>query len=333
MTRVFAESTGTDGEVATPAQIGALLVALRMKGETVSELVGAARAMRERVRPRPGALSERAAAEEDAPLVDTCGTGGDGAGSVNVSTMAALVVAACGVRVAKHGNRAVSSRAGSADLLEALGVDVTAPDEVVERCLREVGLGFYFAPAWHGATRSVGPVRRELGVRTLFNLLGPLTNPAGARHQLVGVYDEALVGPLCEALSALGAKRAMVVHGAGGIDELSPAGETRVAELGEGGAVRRYRVTPRDFGLDERDPAGLAGGDAAYNAAVARAVLGGEEGAPRTAVVMAAAATLHVATGCGFSAGARRAEAAIDGGEARRVLERLAALSRTGSPA
>ncbi len=307
-----------DGE-ATAGQIGAFLVGLRMKGETVAEVVGAARAMRARATPL---------AAPDGVVVDTCGTGGDGAGTINVSTVAALVVAACGVRVAKHGNRALSSRAGSADVLEALGVDVAAPPPTVARCLREAGIGFLFAPAFHGATRHAAPVRREIGVRTVFNLLGPLTNPAGARHQLVGVYAPELVEPVAHALGGLGAERALVVHGAGGLDEFAPAGETVVAEW-RGDEVVRYALKPRDFGLPDGDPAELAGGDAALNALRARAILDGEPGAARTCVVMTAAATLYVAGAAGLRDGARRAEQAIDSGAARAVLARLAALSRT----
>jgi anthranilate phosphoribosyltransferase len=306
-----------DGE-ATAAQIGGLLIALRMKGETVEEVVGAARAMRAR------AVKLKVPA---GVLVDTCGTGGDGASTVNISTLAALVVAAAGVRVAKHGNRALSSRSGSADLLEALGVDVSAPVAVVERCLEEVGIGFLFAPAFHGATRHVGGPRREIGVRTMFNLLGPLTNPAGARHQLIGVYDRALVEPIARALGQLGSERALVVHGAGGLDELAPAGETEVAEL-HAGAVRSYRLRPRDFGLDDEDPAGLAGGDPQTNAAKARELLAGGRGAARTSVVMSAAAALYVAGVATLPEGARRAQQLLDDGSAARLLDRLAAASR-----
>jgi anthranilate phosphoribosyltransferase len=306
-----------DGE-ASPAQIGALLVALRMKGETVDEVVGAARAMRARAQRLrvPGGV-----------VVDTCGTGGDGRGTLNISTVAAIVVAAAGVKVAKHGNRALSSKSGSADVLEALGVQVAAPVEVVEKCLEEVGIGFLFAPAFHGATRHAAGVRREIGVRTLFNLLGPLTNPAGARHQVIGLYDPAWLEPIARALGQLGSSRVMVVHG-GGLDEIAPAGETEVAEL-EDGEVRRYRLAPRDFGLDEEDPAGLAGGDAAENAAIARAILSGERrGAARATVVMAAAAALHVATNQSLYDGARLAERLLDDGAAAALLERWAARSR-----
>jgi anthranilate phosphoribosyltransferase len=305
-----------DGE-ATAAQIGALLIALRMKGETVDELVGAATAMRAR------AHSLRVPA---GVVVDTCGTGGDGRGTINVSTIAALVVAAAGVRVAKHGNRAQSSRAGSADVLEALGVDVAAPVEVVERCLEEVGIGFLFAPAFHGATRHAAAVRREIGVRTLFNLLGPLTNPAGARHQLIGVYDAALTEPMACALGRLGSEHALVVHG-DGLDEFSPDGATEVAELRDG-AVSRYQLRPRDFGVDDEDPAGLAGGDAQENAAAVRAILGGARGAGRSVVVMSAAAALYAANHASLADGARLAERTIDDGAATALLARLVEASR-----
>jgi anthranilate phosphoribosyltransferase len=307
-----------DGE-ATQAQIGALLVALRMKGETVDEVVGAARAMRAR------AVKLRV---PDGVVVDTCGTGGDGHGTINVSTVAALVVAAAGVRVAKHGNRAQSSRAGSADLLEALGVHVTASVETVERCLDEVGIAFLFAPAFHAATRHASGARKEIGVRTVFNLLGPLTNPAGARHQVIGVYDGAVLETTAQALARLGSLRVMVVHGAGGLDEIAPAGETEVAEL-RGGAVTRRRISPRDFGLAEEDPAGLRGGDAAENAQSSREILGGaRRGAARSAVVMAAAAALHVAKEAPLDEAARVAERILDEGAALALLERWAKASR-----
>jgi anthranilate phosphoribosyltransferase len=259
-------------------------------------------------------------------VVDTCGTGGDGRGTINVSTIAALVVAAAGVRVAKHGNRAQSSRSGSADVLEALGVDVAAPVDAVERCLDEVGIGFLFAPAFHGATRHAAAARKEIGVRTIFNLLGPLTNPAGARHQLIGVYDSTLVEPMALALGQLGSEHALVVHG-DGIDEFSPNGATDVAEL-RNGEVKRYQLRPRDFGLADEDPRGLAGGDAAANAAAARAILGGARGAGRSAVVMSAAGALYAAGRSGLRDGARLAEETIDSGAAMALLDRLVECSR-----
>src|SRR5262249_39247530 len=222
---------------------------LRMKGETPEEIAGAARAMRARATPIRCPEPERA--------VDTCGTGGDGSGSINISTIAAIVTAACAVRVAKHGNRALSSRAGSADVLEALGVVTQAPVPVLERCLADAGIAFLFAPAFHAATRHAAGPRRELGARTLFNLLRPLTNPAGVKNQVVGVYDGAWCAPMAAALGQLGARRAFVIHGSGGLDEVAVAGATAVAEW-TGGEVRGYQVTPADFGLAEEDPAMLA---------------------------------------------------------------------------
>ena len=304
---------------ATPAQIGAFVVALRMKGETPSEIAGAARAMRARVTP---------VRCDAAPLVDTCGTGGDGRQTLNVSTIAAIVTAAAGVHVAKHGNRAVSSQCGSADLLEALGVEVTAPVATVERCLREVRIGFLFAPLLHPAMKHAAGPRREIGHRTIFNLLGPLTNPAGASCQVLGVYDPALCEPLALALRDLRTRRAFVVHG-GGLDEVAPAGPTRVAEL-DSGAVRCYDLTPADFGLAEHDPAGLVGGPPAENAAAARAIFSGALGAGRTAVLMAAALALQAAGVVSSPReGAARAAAAIDGGAAIRTLEAWVEASRS----
>ena len=312
-----------DGQ-ATPAQIGALLTALRMKGETVAEVVGAAQAMRARAVKLP-------LGRNDEVMIDTCGTGGDGRATINISTIAALVVAASGVKVAKHGNRAISSRAGSADVLEALGVAVDCTPEVAARCLDRVGICFLFAPAYHSATKHVAGPRRELGQRTVFNVLGPLTNPAGAKRHSIGVFDAAWVEPLARALGELGSERALVVHGAGGYDEIAVAGVTQAAELVDG-RVRRLEMLPRDFGLEEHDPAGLAGGDAAHNAEAARAILGGAKGAGRAAVVMAAAAALVVAgTAEDFHDAARKAEQAIDNGRATAVLDALRKESHAGS--
>jgi anthranilate phosphoribosyltransferase len=255
---------------ATPAQIGGVLIALRAKGEAVEELVGAAVAMRRRAAPLACPRLEQS--------VDTCGTGGDGAGTLNVSTLAALLVAASGGTVAKHGNRALSSRCGSADVLEALGVAVDAEPAVVARCIAAAGIGFAFAPRFHAATRHAAAPRRELGTRTIFNLLGPLTNPAGVRHQVVGVYDRRWCEPVAAALGALGVRRAAVVHGAGGLDEIAVRGETFVALWDEAaGAVSALTLAPARFGLEEVDPAGLAGGDAAFNAAAIRDVLAGRQ--------------------------------------------------------
>jgi anthranilate phosphoribosyltransferase len=303
---------------ATPAQVGAFLAALRLKGETVDEIAGAAEVMRAR--------AERVRVDRD-PFVDTCGTGGDGAHTFNISTTAAFAVAGAGVAVAKHGNRSVSSRCGSADVLAALGVNVEAPREVVERCVAEVGIGFLFAPRLHPAFRAVAGLRRELAVRTVFNLLGPLVNPAGARRQVLGVYDERWVPVLGGVLAALGSVHAFVVHG-GGLDEISVSGPTRVAEV-RGGKVEVGSVTPEEMGL-RRWPAGdLAGGDPPHNARITRDVLGGQRGAPRDATLANAAAAL-VAGGAApdLAAGVRLAADAIDRGAAREKLDLLAAASQ-----
>ncbi|HSK01695.1 MAG TPA: anthranilate phosphoribosyltransferase, partial [Kofleriaceae bacterium] len=276
---------------ATPAQIGGVLIALRAKGEAVEELVGAAVAMRRRAAPLPCPRLDQS--------VDTCGTGGDGAGTLNVSTLAAILVAASGGAVAKHGNRALSSRCGSADVLEALGVAVDAEPAVVARCIEAAGIGFAFAPRFHAATRHAAAPRRELGTRTIFNLLGPLTNPAGVRHQVVGVYDRRWCEPVAAALGALGVRRAAVVHGAGGIDEIAVRGETFVALWDEAaGAVSAQTLAPAQFGLGEVDPAGLAGGDAAFNAEAIRGVLAGRQvgrGERGEALLHAAAMTAALA--------------------------------------
>ncbi|MEO7736461.1 MAG: anthranilate phosphoribosyltransferase [Kofleriaceae bacterium] len=256
-----------DGQ-ATPAQIGGLLIALRAKGESVDEIVGAAAAMRTRATPLACPRLEHS--------IDTCGTGGDGAGTFNVSTLAAILIAACGGVVAKHGNRALSSRCGSADVLEALGVAIDVAPAVVTRSIEVAGIGFAFAPKFHAATRHASGPRKELGTRTIFNLLGPLTNPAQVRHQVVGVYDARWCEPVAAALGALGVRRAAVVHGADGLDEIAVRGETHVA-IWAGGAVRALTLTPAIFRVHEVDPAGLAGGDAAHNARMLRDVIAGRE--------------------------------------------------------
>jgi len=308
----------------TPAQIGGLLIGLRMKGETPEEIAGAARAMRERATP--------IRCPDPDTAVDTCGTGGDGSGTVNVSTMAAVVTAAGGARVAKHGNRSLSSRSGSSEVLERLGVKIDAPVPVLERCLDEAGICFMFAPAFHAATRHAAGPRKELGHRTMFNLLGPLTNPAGVRNQIIGVFDPAWCEPVATALGSLGARRVYVVHGEGGLDEIAVRGTTRCAEWDQArGTVEVRELTPADFGLDEADPAGLAGGDPEQNAAIARRIFAGEAGdlvAARNAVVMEAAVAL-TATGVAsdFRDGASRAAAALDGGAAATTLETWARLS------
>jgi anthranilate phosphoribosyltransferase len=305
-----------DGE-GTPAQVGALLTALRMKGETVEEVVGAARAMRARM------LKVACEAE----VLDTCGTGGDGSGSVNISTLASFIVAACGVKVAKHGNRALSSRSGSHDVIEALGIDPAPSPELAGRCLEEVGICFMFAPAYHAATKSVAGVRREVGFRTLFNLLGPLTNPAGARRHLNGVFAPERCEFLARAHQALGSLRALVVHG-GGLDEIAPSGPTLVAELGQDGSLRQYQISPASFGLPEADRAGLAGGEPALNARILREALQGVPGAVRLSALMTAAAALYVAgVASDLAGGASRAAQALDSGAALSVLERLRTLT------
>jgi anthranilate phosphoribosyltransferase len=300
---------------AQPAQIAGLLIGLSMKGERPAEIVGLARTMRARATP----LSRN-----HAPVFDTCGTGGDRAHTFNVSTVSALVLAACGVRVAKHGNRSVSSRCGSADLFEALGVQIAAEPAVVERCLEDAGIAFFFAPTFHPSMRHAGPTRKELGVRTAFNLLGPLTNPAGASRQLVGVPRPELTELVARSLALLGSERAWVVHGADGLDEISTTGYTKVSEC-RGGAVNTFYVHPGDFGLPKAVPAQLVGGEASDNAAIARRVLKGETGAPRDIVLLNAAACLLIAERVGsIGEGIEQAAAAIDEGRAAGVLQALA---------
>lgn len=296
------------------AQIAAFVVALRIKGETVEEIAAAARAMRRRcvqIHPRVGG-----------PLLDTCGTGGDGLQTFNISTASAIVVAAAGVHVAKHGNRAATSKAGSADVLEALGVRIDRDPEHVQASIEQVGIGFLFAQAHHGALRHAAPVRRQLVGRTIFNMLGPLSNPAGATHQLVGVYAGAPLDRVAGALGELGVTRAWVVHGDEGLDEVSPRGPTRVAQW-DGRQVGLTEMTPASFGLEPVSVEALRGGDAKDNAAIIRDVLSGTIGAPRTAVLINAAAGLCVAgSETEPSAAAARAADAIDSGDARRMLGR-----------
>jgi anthranilate phosphoribosyltransferase len=306
-----------DGSV-TPAQVGAFLAALRLKGETVDEIAGAAEVMRAR--------SEKVHVNREV-FVDTCGTGGDGRNTFNISTTAAFAVAGAGVTVAKHGNRSVSSRCGSADVLQALGVDVDAPRERVERCIEEVGIGFLFAPRLHPAFKAVAGIRRELAIRTIFNLLGPLANPAGARRQVLGVYEARWVPVLGGVLAALGAAHAFVVHG-DGLDEIAVTGTTLVAEV-SGGSVRTFSLEPEALGLPRWPADALAGGDAAHNARITLDVLSGRKGAPRDAVLANAAAAL-VAAGAAadLRAGVGVAASAIDRGAAREKLDLLAAASR-----
>lgn len=308
------------GGQASAAQIAAFVVALRMKGESADEIAAAARALRKHC--------ETIDPKVDGPLLDTCGTGGDSLHTFNISTAAALVAAACGVAVAKHGNRAVSSKAGSADVLEALDVRIDLTPQRVQQCIEEVGIGFLFAPSHHAAMRHAAPVRRELGIRTLFNLLGPLSNPASATHQVVGVYDPARVEQLALALGALGLTAAWVVHGEGGLDEVSPSGSTTVAQLADG-QVTTFEVSPDDFGLSKVPIEALRGGDAACNADIIRDVLAGGQGPARIAVLLNAAAALCV-TGLARNprAAAERAAEAIDSGAAEDTLERLVQFTR-----
>ena len=309
-----------DGEV-DPALLGALLVALRMKGETVDVIVGCARSMR-----RHAAAVPLASFDRDS-LVDTCGTGGDDAGTFNISTAAALVVAGAGVPVAKHGNRSISSRCGSADVLEALGVKVALAPEHVARSIEEAGVGFMFAPRFHPAMKHAQPVRAQLKLRTIFNVLGPLTNPAGAGAQVVGVFAERLVPMIAEALARLGLRRAFVVHGEDGLDEITTAGATTVAEVRDGN-MTLSKVTAADFGLPEARPADLAGGDVAANTAIIKEILEGRPG-PRRDIVIANAAAALVAAGRAenFRAGAEAAADSIDSGEAAERLRQLAELT------
>lgn len=321
------EAAQAMGEVmsgqATPSQIAAFITALRLKGETVDEIAGAARTMRDnahRIHPRV------------TPLVDTCGTGGDGAHTFNISTASALVVAGAGVAVAKHGNRAVSSAAGSADVLEALGVAVDLPPAAVERCIDEVGIGFLFAPVFHPAMRFAAGPRREIGIRTIFNFLGPLTNPAGAQLQVVGVYEPRWVEPLAYVLARLGVQGALVVHGeADGIDELSLSGPSLVARLHQG-RVEMGRVAPEEVGLKRQAPSAIAGGDARENAQIIRQVLAGRKGPARDVVLLNSAAALLVAGKAGDLAdGVRLAATSIDSGAALARLEHLIQFTRVAA--
>ena len=315
---------------ATNAQIGAFLTALRMKGETVEELTGFAQVMRQkaaRVRTRGEEVAALTGTDREM-LIDTAGTGGDAAGTFNVSTATAIVVAGAGLKVAKHGNRSFSSLCGSADVVETLGINLELSPAKVARCIDEVGIGFLYAPLLHTATRHVMPARREIGVRTVFNILGPLTNPAGANAQIIGVYSLALTEPLARVLAELGTIRAFVVHGADGLDEISNTGETHIAEAREG-AVRTFTVGPEDFGVPRATIADLRGGDREENARIIRELLGGQKGPKRDIVLMNAAATL-VAGGKArdFKEGVALAAQSIDSGAARARLEALIELSQ-----
>ncbi len=309
---------------ATPAQIGAYLVALRMKGETVDEITGSALAMRDsavRIRPRV----------DGRPLVDTCGTGGDKSGTFNVSTTAAFVVAATGRPVAKHGNRSVSSRSGSADVLAALGANLDLTPEQVERCIEEVGIGFLFAPRFHPAMKhAIGP-RRELGVRTIFNVLGPLTNPAGATHQVLGVFAPHLTDSLARVLGQMGVQAAFVVHGHGGLDELSTTGPNRVTAL-RNGTLTTEELDPALLGLPRARREDLLGGDAEENARITRAILSGEDRGPkRDMVILNAAAAIAAETG-DWQAAVEEAQEAIDSSAALRVLNAFITYTQSQNP-
>ncbi len=319
-----AEMIGTMEEVmegaATPAQIASFITALRIKGETVDEVSGAARVMRQKA-VRIDARSS--------VIVDTCGTGGDGRNTFNISTTAAFVVAAAGITVAKHGNRAMSSKCGSADVLEALGVKIDAGPEIVEECIQQIGIGFLFAPRLHGAMKyAVGP-RREIGIRTIFNMLGPLTNPAGATAQLIGVYDPRLTEMFAGALRNLGTKRAFIVHGSDGLDEATVTGETRVSELKDG-LVSTYNIDPVDYFGKICDGKDLHGGDAEANAQITKDVLSGGDGAARKIVVLNAGLAIAAGEKAGsIREGVRIAEECIDSGKAMKRLQALIELSNS----
>jgi anthranilate phosphoribosyltransferase len=302
---------------ATPAQMGGLLMALRVRGETVDEIVGAVTIMRAKM------------LKVDAPAdaIDVVGTGGDSAGSYNISTCAAFIVAGAGVTVAKHGNRALSSRSGAADVLMALGVKIDLDPADISRCIKEAGIGFMFAPQHHPAMKHVGPTRVELGTRTIFNLLGPLSNPAGVKRQMVGVFSKQWVEPVAEVLKALGSERVWVVHGSDGLDEITTTGSTFVAELA-GGKIRTFEITPEEIGLKRAKPEDLKGGDAAHNADALRAVLGGKPGPYRDIAVMNAAASLVVAgKAAALADGAKLAAHSMDTGAAKARLDKLIAVS------
>ena len=299
---------------ATDAQIGAFLVALRIKGETIDEIVGCAEVMREKATPITTTRPD---------LIDTCGTGGDASGTFNISTTVAFVACGAGLAVAKHGNRSISSECGSADVLAALGVNVEATPEKVGECIDEVGIGFLFAIALHGAMKhAIGP-RRELATRTVFNILGPLTNPAGAKRQLIGVFDGALTEALAGVLRELGSEQALVVHGSDGLDEITLTGPTQVTELRDG-QISTRQIHPGDFGLQTVSAEALKGSDADYNARILRGVLDGEEGPQRDVVLLNAAAAIVVGgLAEDITAGLEVARASIDSGKARRALDGL----------
>lgn len=313
---------------AAPAQIGAFVTALRMKGETVEEITAAARVMRERalhIGPGQGGVDidrDEINVDEET-IIDTCGTGGSGTNTFNISTTVAFVVAGCGLKVAKHGNRSASSQCGSADVLEALGVKLDVPPDLVQRCLLEIGIGFLYAPLFHGAMKHAVEPRRQIGIRTIFNILGPLANPANATSQVLGVYDPKLTEVMARVLKNLGSRRAFVVYGMDTLDEITITGRTRVSEL-KNGRVRTYFVTPADFGLKRARLDDIEGGDAKMNAAIVTAVLGGERSPRRDVVLMNASAALVAgAKAPNFRTGVKLAAQAIDSGAAYEKLTRL----------
>ena len=307
---------------ASPTQIASLLTALAVRGETVEEITGAARIMR----------AKALAVSAPNGAVDTCGTGGDASGTYNVSTAVAIVVAACGVPVAKHGNRKASSKSGTADVLEALGVNLDVTPDVVEKALRDANIGFLFAQKHHSAMKHMAPVRAELGIRTIFNLLGPLSNPAGAKRQLLGVFSADWLEPMAETLKALGSERAWIVHGSDGLDELTVTGPSTVAELNEG-SVSTFEVTPEEAGLSRYEPDDLKGGEPEDNAKALSSLLDGTPGAYRDIVLLNAAAALIVAGKVsGFKEGAAMAAEAIDDGKAKDTLARFTAITHGQAP-
>lgn len=299
---------------ATPSQIAAFITALRIKGETVEEITGAAHIMRKHA---------TKINVDKKKLLDTCGTGGDSKDTFNISTISAFVACGAGLTVAKHGNRSVSSRCGSADLLKELGVNIEASLDVVKKCLVEIGIGFLFAPLLHGAMKYATPVRREIGIRTIFNILGPLTNPAGAANQLLGVYDKDLVEPLTDVLRRLGSRHCLVVHGLDGMDEITTTGETLVCELKDN-RINSFKIKPEDFGIPKAEAEDLNGGDASFNAQLSREVLEGKKGPQRDIVIFNAGCAIYAGDGArDIEEGIRLAKRSIDSGAALKKLTLL----------
>ena len=325
--------TGT----ATPAQIGAFVTALRLKGETVDEITGAAKSMRARavkifLNNHLVNVDRDEINVEDETILDTCGTGGDTTNTFNVSTACAFVAAGAGVNVAKHGNRAVSSRCGSADVIENLGVKLDLTSSDVERCIKEIGIGFLYAPLFHGAMKYAAGPRQEIGIRTIFNLLGPLTNPAGASVQVIGVYEPALTEKIAHVLKKLGSKETLVVCGEGTLDEISICGPTRISQL-KGGEVRTFDLTPEEVGLKRTSPEAIKGGNAIENAEIIRQILDGQKGARRDIVLLNAGAAFVVAgLDRDFTEGIQRAKDSIDSGQAREKLKQLVAFTQQCRP-